>query len=703
MGRFDYNPPFFPFTALVKQDILKLALIITSIHPGVMGVLIRGQKGTAKSTAARALARLLPPINVSGNCLCGCDPDAPIMQLCTDCRERMSENSNLDKTTASVPFVTLPANATEDNLVGSMDFEYALKSGRTCFQPGLFAKAHRGFLYVDEVNLLDDHLVDLVLDVASSGVNVVERDGISYSHPSRFVLIGTMNPEEGELRPQFLDRFGLCVTAENIKELTQRCRIIKRREGFEKNPHLFYEKWQEEEEKESRRIEKAVLLFSEVNITGKGRKTIVRICVDAGVAGHRADIVIENASKAIAAYMGRHEVESQDIRLAASMALPHRIRKHAEDESLKAKRECNTLEMSDRSERIVFHDDVDQEESHPLNNKTDLHRTRDRSVQLNLLRKDTPLEGLGDLTEKRNGNSRPSGMFESEVFAIGKPVAVSTRDIFYDHKKRVRSAGGQRNRMRTEHKRGRYIRSIMNSDARDIALDATIRAAAPYQLYRKKGNMAVRIESRDIREKVRERKTSMLLIFIVDASGSMGTRLMTESKGAIMYMLMEAYQKRDRVGMIAFKDDRSELLLPPTDSIELAKKKLENLPAGGKTPLAAGLLQGYLVALKSIHSNKSLLPLLILITDGRANVGADSLTSKNGTNVFHLFKEIFVLADLIHQEPCLESLVLDTEEKQTGKLGKAKEIAECMGAKYIALQAINSKNIAGAVSSSLGR
>jgi magnesium chelatase subunit D len=676
MSRFDYNLPFFPFTALVKQDILKLALIITSIHPGVMGVLIRGQKGTAKSTAARALARLLPP---------------------------MSENSYLGKTTVNVPFVTLPANATEDNLVGSMAFEYALQSGRARFQPGLFAKAHRGILYVDEVNLLDDHLVDLVLDVASSGVNVVERDGISYSHPSRFVLIGTMNPEEGELRPQFLDRFGLCVTAENIKDLAQRGKIIKRREGFEKDPLLFYKKWQEEEETESRRIKKAALLFNEVNINDKERETIVRICVDSGVAGHRADIVMENASKAIAAYRGRHKVESQDIRLAASMALPHRIRKHAEDEALKIKKECNTLEMNDRSERIVFHDDVDQEESHPLNNKTYMHKNRDRSVQFNLLRKETPSEGLGDLTERKNWDSQPSGIFESEVFEIGKPVAVCTRNIFYDHKKRVQSAGGQRNRLRTEHKRGRYIRSILNSDARDIAIDATIRAAAPYQLYRKKGNMALRIEPQDIREKIRERKTSMLLIFVVDASGSMGTRLMTESKGAIMYLLMEAYQKRDRVGMIAFKDDRSELLLPPTDSIELAKKKLEDLPAGGKTPLAAGLLQGYRVALKSIHSNKSLMPLLILITDGRANVGTDSLTSKNGTNVFHLFKEIFMLADTIHQESSLKSMVLDTEEKQTGKLGRAKEIAECMGAKYIALQSINSKNIAGAVSSMLGR
>ncbi|MBC2717215.1 MAG: magnesium chelatase subunit D family protein [Desulfobacteraceae bacterium] len=699
----EFTPPIFPFTAIVNQKALKLALIIGIIHPGVMGVLIRGQKGTAKSTAVRALSNLLPKIKVVSNCIYGCDPDAPLQILCRDCRKIILEGATFDTDFIKVPFVTLPVNATEDNLAGSIDLEHAIKSGQTNFLAGLLAKAHRGILYVDEINLLDDHLVDLILDAAGGGINIVEREGVSISHPSRFLLAGTMNPEEGELSPQFLDRFGLCIGVDEVEDLSQRVEIIKRREAFEKDPLLFHEKWQAEEKKEAIRIKNAVHLVDSVQTNGYQHKNIAMICKDAGVAGHRADIVIDNASKAIAAYMERHEVDDRDIRLAASMALPHRFRKILENGMPRQEGKCRMPKIGNKSAGIMQDTEESQEESHPLDKKTDLHKTDDRKAQLNLYRQNTPSDDHDNNADKKNEVSRASGMAENRIYEIGKPVTIATRDICHDRRIISRNSGGRRNRSKTMLKKGRYVRSTMNRISNDIALDATLRAAAPYQTLRQKGPMSINIEPQDLRHKIRERKICTLLIFIVDASGSMGARLMTEAKGAIMFLLMEAYQKRDRVCMIAFKDDRSELLLPPTDSIELAKKKLEDLPSGGKTPIAAGLLQGCLVADKCFHSSKNLLPLLILITDGRANIGTDSLGLKTGTNVFHIFREIFILADHIHQKPYLKSLVLDTEEKSSIRLGRAKEIAEYMGAKYMILNEIQSQNIYGAVCTQLGR
>ncbi len=703
MADTQYKTPIFPFTAIVGQDILKLALAINAIHPGVMGVLIRGQKGTAKSTTVRALANLLPPIKATGNCLHGCDPDAPVQRLCKDCQKAAIAGPPLEAVFKKVPFVTLPINATEDNLVGSFDFTYALKSGKMRFSPGLLAKAHRGMLYVDEVNLLDDHLVNLILDVATSGINIVEREGISYYHPSEFILIGTMNPEEGELRPQLLDRFGLCINVEDIADITKRIEIIKRREAFEKDPLLFQENWSLEEKKECRQIEKAIGLLDSVQIKDEKRGQIAKICNDARVAGHRADITIENASKAIAAYMGRVEVEGYDIKTASSMALPHRVREFVEDKLPQESKKHPELKIDDQPDYITGENEDNQEQSHPVTPDIKLQQNKDRSVQLDLyaqtiLSEDETTE---DMAETSDEISHAPKTAKNEIVAIGKIVPVVTKDILHNRSRNVRNSSGRRNRSRTMLKRGRYIRSTMNRGNNDIAVDATLRAAAPHQVHRPKGAMKISIEAEDIREKVRERKMSTLLIFIVDASGSMGAKLMAETKGAIMYLLLEAYHKRDKVSMIAFKDDTSEILLPPTDNIELAKKKLEDLPAGGKTPLSAGLLKGYEVVCESLNASKDLMPLIILITDGRANVGIDSSGSKIGMNVLSMYKEIFAIADLIHGKSGVKSLVIDTEEKSRGTLGRAKEISEYMGAKYLVLKEIHSRHIAKAVRAEL--
>lgn len=698
----DYRPPYFPFTALVGQDALKLSLVVNAIHHGVMGVLIRGQKGTAKSTAARALTELLPPVKAVLGCRYGCDPDAPKRKLCAECRDKKAKGINFEVKSARAPFVTLPVNATEDSLVGSIDFEIAIKSGKKCFQPGVLANVHRGILYVDEVNLLDDHLVDLLLDVAASGLNIVEREGVSYVHPSEFILIGTMNPEEGDLRPQFLDRFGLCVQVESIEEPAKRVEVLKRRDEFESHPIQFIDKWRKSEQKERRRIEKAISLFDRVEIIDLQLDEIARICRDAGVAGHRADIVIEKAARAIAAYMGRDKVKEKDIRMAAFLALPHRARNVADDDLPQDKSQgCSEQEGEQSNE--TEEGSLEQTETDQGQHDQDAQSAESGSTELDQeaqAAKAEPAEGFDDNPDE---SGQPSAIFAEEVFEIGKLIPIGTRDIRHERDTMARSQSGRRQRTKSARKSGRYVRSTLPRGSDDLAFDATLRAAAPYQIRREKGPLAISIEPQDIREKVRERKTSTLLVFVVDASGSMGTKLMTETKGAIMYLLLEAYQKRDRVCMVAFKGDGSELLLPPTDSIELAKKKLEELPTGGKTPLCAGLLQGYEVIRNSVRQNPDILPLLVLITDGRANVGADPRRSYEG--IFHtrLYDELYAVADVLNAEPRLKCLVIDAEEKRMGAFGKAGKLAERMGAKYLVLEEIRSGHIANAVRTELGR
>jgi Mg-chelatase subunit ChlI len=316
----------FPFTAIVGQDKMKRALILNAISPQIGGVLIRGERGTAKSTAARALAALLPDIDVVEGCPFNCDPERP-ESLCDDCRAKWAAEKALPRAKRRTQFVDLPVSATEDRVVGTLDLEQAIKKGERHFEPGVLATANRSLLYVDEVNLLDDHVVDLLLDSAAMGVNVVEREGISFTHPARFILVGTMNPEEGELRPQLLDRFALCVEIKGILEPSQRAEILRRRIEYEQNPALFYQNWQSEEKELSRRIEQAEQLLPQVTYTEQDLLHIAELTAEFQVDGHRADIVILKAALAHAAFEGRRCISELDILLAAELALPHRLKK----------------------------------------------------------------------------------------------------------------------------------------------------------------------------------------------------------------------------------------------------------------------------------------------------------------------------------------------------------------------------------------
>ena len=316
----------FPFTAIVNQEKMKRALVLNAINPAIGGVLIRGERGTAKSTAARALAALLPKIRVVADCPFNCDPDIPAL-MCDNCRERLEQGEMLPVAEKPTPFVDLPVSATEDRVVGTLDIEQAIKKGERHFEPGVLAAANRGLLYVDEVNLLDDHVVDILLDSAAMGVNVVEREGISFSHPARFILVGTMNPEEGDLRPQLLDRFGLAVDIVSVQDPQARVEIIKRRIAFEQDPEGFYEQWRAQEEDLSRRIEEARHRLPLVEYDDRDLFTIAALTAEFQVDGHRADITILKAAQAHAAFEGRTHITERDILLAAELALPHRLKR----------------------------------------------------------------------------------------------------------------------------------------------------------------------------------------------------------------------------------------------------------------------------------------------------------------------------------------------------------------------------------------
>ena len=640
----------FPFTAIVGQERMKKALILNAINPNLGGVLIRGQKGTAKSTAARALANLLPEIKVVKDCPFNCDP-LQKNKMCKQCYETEVKGEKLPVIKRKMNVVELPLGATEDRVVGTLDVGHAIKKGEKIFEPGILASAHRGILYVDEVNLLDDHLVDVLLDSAAMGVNTVEREGVSFSHPARFILIGTMNPEEGELRPQLLDRFGLCVEVEGIADPQARTEVIERYLHYEKNPHDFEKEWHKEEKKLCQTIVHAIGLLPKVKYGEDILNLIVNIAIEMGVDGHRADIAMLKVAQTIAAYHQRDEIATEDVKEAAELVLSHRMRRRPFQES---KMDREKLEEVVNRHQETEPQTGDQEPQEP---------------------------GSNELSQQ----SRPTDNSE-ETFEPGEAYPVKKIELPKDTK--MNTGSGRRSEIKNSISSGRYVGSVFPGDKKmdkeDVAFDATLRAAAPYQMHREKTNVAIAIESEDIRRKIRERKVGNTIMFVVDSSGSMAaSRRMVETKGAILSLLIDAYQKRDKVGLVAFRGDKAEILLEPTSSVELAKKQLEVLPTGGKTPLSKGLLLGYEVLRNELNKHKRIKPLLVVISDGKANV---SMHENN--KPFNEARQI--AGEIKHFE--ISSIVIDTE---TGflRLGRLKELSEDMGAKYYKLEEIKAETI----------
>ncbi len=643
--------PVYPFSALVGQDDLKKALLLNAINPRLGGVLIRGEKGTAKSTAVRAFAHLLPAITVVSDCPYQCDPDGSAQ--CGGCAARRAAGSALPRSERRVPLVELPLGTSDDRLVGTLNFEHAIKAGERIFEPGLLAAANRGILYVDEVNLLGDHLVDVLLDAAAMGQNYVEREGVSVTHPAEFILIGTMNPEEGDLRPQLLDRFALAVTIEGLRDPVARAEVIRRRIAFEADPARFLEEWRAAEDAERQRISRARSLLPSVRISDQQIETISRICAAFEIDGLRGDIAMYKTAIALAAYAGRWEVTTADLREAATLALLHRRRRQPFDDPSTGRESLDQL--------------LDQQ----LGDSTSLDDAspeRDSSAATS---------GPTDSSGHRGGAGD-----ESRVFAPGPPPSLPPLAVA-SRRARQTAPPGRRTRVPSPDQRGYAIGARQpNRPPRsigEIALGATLRAAAPNQVRRQQETLdgpGVRILPCDVRERRRESKAGNLLLFIVDASGSMAARQrMVAVKGAILSLLIDAYQKRDRVALIVFRGESAELVLPPTASVELAEKRLRLLPTGGRTPLAHALWLGDETIRRSQVSQRGDRPWIILLSDGRPNVPF------GGTDVW---QDAFRMAERVRaRSPRV--LVIDTETGPV-RVGRNRQLAAQLGGEYLRLE-----------------
>ncbi|MCB2190082.1 MAG: putative cobaltochelatase [Deltaproteobacteria bacterium] len=661
----DTHPPVrgrvFPFSALVGQQEMKLSLKLNAVDPGVGGVLVRGEKGTAKSTAVRALAAILPQIETVEDCSFGCDPTDPRL-MCDHCLEAFQTARQGSVVSKKVRVVDLPLNATEDMVLGGLDFGKAVKTGRRHFMPGLLAKANRGFLYIDEVNLLDDHLVDVILDAASSGQNCLEREGVSFSHPACFVLVGTMNPEEGELRPQLLDRFGLCVEVGGEPEPEARVELMERREAFDRDPEAYGRQYQQTDQVVANEVERARKLLPSVSLPRRLRSFITALCVENNVAGHRADLVIERAARALAALQGRREVDQEDISAVAPLALRHRRRDAAPPPPEPP--EPPEEELNDQEDREQ--EDPDQPEPSPEQDQGQLDQG-DGEEGFELPLPEPPEQGPDNDSEA--GNDPPE-----EVHQIGQTFKV--KPIKQPKDRKLRRGSGRRSATRTAQKLGRYVKSSLRGPEQDLALDATLRAAAPYQLSRREQTgLAVCVKPQDLRLKVREKRVGNFLLFLVDASGSMGAQArMSATKGAVLSLLLDAYQKRDKVALITFRGWEAQLALPPTNSIELAAKLLAELPVGGRTPLTAGLVQAQEQLTRHLRKDPDSRPIALILTDGRANAGLGSDAPPH--------EEAINLAARMGQDERVRYVVVDTEAPGIVRLNLASHLATALGGEY---------------------
>jgi magnesium chelatase subunit D len=678
----DYRRFTFPFSAITGQEKMKKGLLLNAVNPRLGGVLARGEKGTAKSTAVRALAALLPEIEMVAGCPFNCDPD-DYDRLCRLCRSRLADGRRLERACRQVRVVDLPVSATEDRVVGSLDFEHAVKHGRPRFEPGLLASANRGIIYVDEVNLLDDHIVDVLLDAAAMGVNVVEREGISYSHPAEFILVGTMNPEEGDLRPQLLDRFGLCVQVEGVTDPGERVEIARRREAFDADPLGFIAQWSEEEQRLRERITAARRLLPAVIIAPELLDLISGLCLDAFVAGHRADIIMAAAARTIAAWNGRTGVEESDVYEAVELVLFHRAREAPPPPPEQPEPRDEQEEQEEPPEQEEEDDDSREQEQEPPEEPAETPPPGQQDPE--------PEEKEQQEEQKQDGEQEqdaPSPAAPQEtVFTVGQPFPV--KRISRDRDRILRKGSGRRSRTKTASKAGRYVRSAMQRKNDDLAFDATLRAAAPHQTRRPREGVAIAIEPVDIREKVREKRIGNFLLFVVDASGSMGAQQrMVETKGAILSLLLDAYQKRDRIGMVAFKGHTAETLLPPTSSVEMAHKLLEELPTGGKTPLSAGLIKAFEVARAHLYKDPNISPLLIIVSDGKGNVSMGAGKP---------LAEARRAAEIIRDEERIKTLVVDVEKDGFLAFGLARELAATLGAGYYKIDDLKADTLVQAV------
>jgi magnesium chelatase subunit D len=546
------NPPY-PLSAIVGHDRLRLALLLCAVRPEIGGVLIRGEKGTAKSTAVRALAAVLTQV----------DPGAALVEL--------------------------PIGATEDRVVGSLDLQKVLRNGEHAFSPGLLARAHGGVLYVDEVNLLADHLVDVLLDAAAMGRVHIERDGVSHSHESRFVLIGTMNPEEGELRPQLLDRFGLAVDIAASRDVTVRSAVIRARLDYEADPPGFAARYAGADAELARRVAAARALVDRVRLDDAELRRIAALCAAFDVDGMRADLVVARTAVAHAAWRGAETVGEEDIRAAAELALPHRRRRDPFDEP--------GIDPAQLDEALSASADGGNPEEDP----------------------EPP--GGGQTPEDHPPAESPAPQRSSGASRPAAPPTPSFRTRALTVPGIGEGHAGRRSAARNS--AGAAVRAAGAEEAgHGVHIFGTVLSAAE----RRTGPGPLRPVAEDVRRAVRIGREGNLVIFVVDASGSMAARdRMAAVSGAALSLLRDAYQRRDKVAVITFRADRARVVLPPTTSAHTAARKLAGLDTGGTTPLAEGLLAARDVVIRERARDAARRPLVVVLTDGRATAGSDPL------------------------------------------------------------------------------
>ena len=622
----------YPFTAIAGQDQIKKALIIAITNPQTGGLLISGQKGTAKTTMVRS------------------------------CREFAAPQKIID----------LPLNITEDMLFGSIDIEYAVNKGQRRFSKGLLDKADNNIIYIDEVNLLRQELLTAVFNVNTLGINHVERDGISYTHETHFTVIAAMDPEEGVLPDYLLDRFGMYVNAQSETDIQKRVEIIKRVLSFEKGSQIFRKEYAAATAALAAKIIKARLLLTDINIDDAMIQLAAQMSAKAFCAGHRAEFYLLETARTIAALNDRNYILPKDMEEASVFVLVHRMRKPPEQENPQEQPEQHTDNQDSANES-------DTTEQHNEENNSSGDNTSSDSNN------DAEGKDTGSSNDQQPQYDKNSQAPDNKTSDIDKTFTIPLMECEKMKDRISRRGTGKRSITKTDLKQGRYVRAeLPKSKVSDIALDATIRAAAPYQRRRAKNGCALNIQSEDIRQKVREKRIGSTFLFVVDASGSMGAyERMSAVKGAIFYMLQEAYQKRDRVGMIAFRRHEADILLPITRSVDLAEKCLQQLPTGGKTPLADGLSKALQVLSLQNKKDSDMKAVLILVTDGRAN----AVQQDNSDPV-----EAALQAAKQIQKNKITSVVIDTEADFI-RLDIAKDVAAAMGAAYYNLESLKKENV----------